>query len=244
MKKDIVYSFERYEKKYFINESQKNVFLKRICDYIKPDEYGRYTVCNIYYDTCDWRIIRTSLEKPVYKEKLRVRSYGTPTVGGTVFAELKKKYKGIVYKRRIIETADGVEGFLNGFDNYENLSQIGREIYRFQELYKSVPKVFIGYDRTAFSGSLDGSIRITFDTNIRWRNTELDLRCGDFGRPLVNDRSILMEIKTPGVYPLWLAHALSDIAAFPCSFSKYGTCYLKYLSEPDINNLKEAHFCA
>lgn len=242
--KDIVYSFERYEKKYFITESQKNVFLKIICNYIKPDEYGKYTVCNIYYDTDDWRIIRTSLEKPVYKEKLRVRSYGTPAVGGTVFAELKKKYKGIVYKRRITAKADGVEEFLNGIGNYEDLNQIGREIYRFQEFYKSVPKVFIGYDRTAFSGSLDGSIRITFDTNIRWRNTELDLRFGDFGSPLLTGDGILMEIKTAGVYPLWLAHALSDVSAFPCSFSKYGTCYNRHLAVQNNDIIKEAHFCA
>lgn len=245
MKKDIVYSFERYEKKYFITEFQKNAFLKRIGDYIKPDDYGRYTVCNIYYDTDDWRIIRKSLEKPVYKEKLRVRSYGVPSNDGTVFAELKKKYKGIVYKRRITETADGVENFLNGFNNYEDLSQIGKEIYRFQEFYKSAPKVFIGYDRTAFSGISDESIRITFDTDIRWRNTDLDLRFGDYGDPLLNDSRILMEIKTSGVYPLWLAHALSDIAVFPCSFSKYGTCYNRFLAVPNsINISKEAHLCA
>lgn len=95
------YSFVRYEQKYFLTPQQQAALLECIAPHIRRDVYGRYTICSLYYDTDDWRLIRASLEKPAYKEKLRVRSYGVPTDGGRVFVEIKKKYDGVVYKRRI-----------------------------------------------------------------------------------------------------------------------------------------------
>lgn len=91
MAKGTIFSFERYEKKYFLTEAGAHRLLGIMDRYLKPDAYGEYTVCNIYYDTDDWRIISVSCEKPDYKEKLRVRSYGVPEAGDNVFAELKKK---------------------------------------------------------------------------------------------------------------------------------------------------------
>ena len=84
---------------------QQRFLLEGMAPYRKKDAYGAYTICNIYYDTGDWRLIRKSLEKPVYKEKLRVRSYGVPMGDDKVFVELKKKYDGVVYKRRVAMTA-------------------------------------------------------------------------------------------------------------------------------------------
>lgn len=92
MSQPIQSCFERYEKKYFLTPAGQKALLQTIAPYIKMDFYGKYTICNLYYDTPDWRLIRASLEKPVYKEKLRVRSYGVPAPDGKVFAELKKKY--------------------------------------------------------------------------------------------------------------------------------------------------------
>lgn len=70
--------FRRYEKKYLLTPAQQEFILHGVRGYMKEDAYGRYTICNIYYDTEDYSLIRSSLDKPVYKEKLRVRSYGTP----------------------------------------------------------------------------------------------------------------------------------------------------------------------
>ena len=147
--------FERYEKKYCLALSQQRFLLERMTPYMKKDAYGEYTICNIYYDTDDYRLIRASLEKPVYKEKLRVRSYGVPQEDGKVFVELKKKFDGVVYKCRITTGIQNVEPFLSGELPSENFGQIGREIGYFQSFYHTAPKVFIGYDRTAFAGTDD-----------------------------------------------------------------------------------------
>lgn len=172
--------FERYEKKYRLTAAQQRMVLEGMRPYMKKDAYGAYTICNIYYDTDDWRLIRASLEKPVYKEKLRVRSYGVPDGDGKVFVELKKKYDGVVYKRRVTMGAGEAAPFLAG-DIPNAHGQIGQEILWFQRFYQARPRVFIAYDRLAFAGIDDPELRITFDTNLRWRNTALDLRLGDDG---------------------------------------------------------------
>ena len=239
----IKYSFERYEKKYIITRKQQEALIKRMAPYMQEDNYGKYPICNIYYDTEDWRFVRASLEKPVYKEKLRMRSYGVPDENGRVFTEIKKKYDGVVYKRRITSDIVSAEKFLNGHMAADSFGQIGREIMWFQNFHKTKPKVFIGYERLAFAGIFDPDIRITFDTNIRWRDTELDLRFGNHGELLLDDDMILTEIKLPGVCPLWLADILSDIEAFPTSFSKYGFCWREHISKEKFRK-KEAHLCA
>ncbi len=240
MAKGIQYSFERYEKKYFLNQAQYSAMLEELEKHMKADDYGQYTICNIYYDTDDWRLIRASIDKPLYKEKLRVRSYGTPEDEQNVFIELKKKFDGIVYKRRMTAPAYSVEPFLYGLISDPCAGQVGREIQQFQQLYRAEPKVFIAYDRTAFAGTEDAELRVTFDKNIRWRTTQLDLRDGDFGQQLLDDGRILMEIKIPGVCPMWLSRVLSENLIFPTSFSKYGTCYRENI----LKENKEARLSA
>lgn len=108
------YSFERREEKYFLTPVQYEALLTPLRQHMHADEHEQYTICSLYCDTPDWQLIRTSLEKPYYKEKLRVRSYGTPTPDGRVFVELKKKVGGIVYKRRIALPAARADAFLRG----------------------------------------------------------------------------------------------------------------------------------
>ena len=225
-------NFKRYEKKYMLTQEQQENLMKQLLPYIKEDKFGRYTICNIYYDTEGWELIRQSIQKPVYKEKLRVRSYGVPGDEDKAFIEIKKKYKGIVYKRRITAQAKDVEPILTGGSSFEikkSDEQIRNEILWFQSFYRTQPRIFIGYDRQAFAGIQDSGLRITFDTNIRWRDEELDLRCGDYGQPVLPGEQVLMEIKMPGTCPLWLAHILNDSSIYPTSFSKYGTCYKNFI---------------
>lgn len=223
------FSFQRYEKKYMLAPGQLEQIMAGMEEHMRADEYGRYTICSIYYDTDDFRLIRASLEKPVYKEKLRVRSYGVPKDRDPVFIELKKKCDGIVYKRRVVMEAADAASYLRDGMAPEQEDQICHEIDWFMSSYQPKPKAFIAYDRTAFAGREDPELRITFDTNLRWRDTELDLRAGSYGSPLVPPEQILMEIKIPGAAPVWLAHLLSEAGAFPGSFSKYGTCYAQNL---------------
>ncbi len=181
MESQIQCCFRRYEKKYWLTAAQQRMLLDRMQPYMRPDRYGQYTICNIYYDTPDYRLIRASIEKPVYKEKLRVRCYGVPDANGRVFVELKKKFDGVVYKRRVTTEITQVGPLLSGGRSAADFGQIGREIGYFQSFYRTEPKVFIGYDRLAFAGAEDDELRITFDTGLRWRESELDLRLGAAG---------------------------------------------------------------
>ena len=227
--KNVQFSFKRNEKKYILTSFQRDRLLEIINEHVVKDRYGEYTICNIYYDTDDFTLIRKSIEKPVYKEKLRVRSYGVPDDESNVFIEIKKKFDGVVYKRRITASALSVESVLSGEILAYPGGQIAREIDYFNSFYDLSPKVFIAYDRTAYAGREDSEVRITFDKNIRFRTYDLDLRKGDSGKNILDSNLYLTEIKLPGVCPLWLSSALAQIGARGVSFSKYGECYKKYI---------------
>lgn len=227
MSGNIITSFSRYEAKFFLTPQQLERLMPLLQTHLHVDEYGKHTISNIYYDTDRYDIIRASIEKPIYKEKLRVRAYGIPDPEtGKIFIELKKKYKHIVYKRRIVVTPPEAQAFLELGQHPQNAdAQITGEIAHFMALHRPEPKVYLSYDRVAMFSQENPELRITFDTNLLWRETELDLCAGSFGQPLFPDDRVLMEIKVPGAMPLWLAHALSENQIFRTSFSKIGTCY-------------------
>lgn len=220
--------FKRYEKKYLLTPEQYRAMMLGMAFHMEPDEHPRYTICNVYYDTANDSLIRASLEKPVYKEKLRMRSYGVPGSRDTVFVELKKKYDGVVYKRRVTMEMQDAALYLYGARKGDG-SQISREIDYFLRFYEPLPKVFIAYDREAYAAADGGELRITFDTALRGRSDDVDLRLGDHGEPLLPDDLRLMEIKIPGAAPLWLARLLADNGIFSTSFSKYGAYYKQYV---------------
>ncbi len=218
--------FERYEKKYIITSTQKEKLFALIGEYIVPDEYGESTVCNLYFDTPDYRLIRNSLERPVFKEKLRLRSYGVPNENSNVFVELKKKYKGVVYKRRINMTYSEAVDFLCRRKFVNSGNQVYGEIAYFMGLYHGIrPTVSIFSDRTAFFSKENSELRITFDKNIRFRTRMLDLSLGDSGEKILDDNLLVMEVKSLGSIPLWLSKALDELEIYPRSFSKYGKAY-------------------
>ena len=241
---ETTYSFARYEKKYLLTHTQRDALMARIGAHLKQDAYPVYTICSLYYDTDDYRLVRASLERPIYKEKLRVRSYGVPDTGGAVFVELKKKYDGVVYKRRVTAPLPQVAPFLAGRLADGAFGQIGREIDWFQRRNHAVPKAFIAYDRAAFAGVENAALRVTFDTGLRWRAEALDLTRGDWGQPLLPEDAVLMEVKLPGACPLWLSRALSELAIYPTSYSKYGACYREHLLPALQKNGWEEQFCA
>lgn len=222
--------FKRYELKYLVTSEQKKLLLEAMDPYMRPDEYGRSTICNLYFDTPDYLLVRRSLEKPVYKEKFRVRSYGRATRESRVFLELKKKYKGVVYKRRISAGEREAMDCLVRGKALPDTGQIAREIDYFRSLYRNLgPAVYLSYEREAFYGRLDRELRITFDHNILWRKQELSLCAESYGMPVLEPEAALMEIKLAGAMPLWLCSLLSENAIFQTGFSKYGRAYEQML---------------
>ena len=221
-----ILTFKRIEKKYMIPPEKYEELRRRMEPYMQVDEYGLSTIANIYYDTDNFDLIRTSLMKPVYKEKLRLRSYGTPKDKTKVFVEIKKKYDGVVYKRRVKMPLQTAVHFLDeGIYPSEEDCQILHEIDYFLKFYRPKPKLMLAYDRIAMFGKQDPSFRLTFDEKIRSRWHDLDLRHGTQGEELLPPGTHLMEVKINGAMPLWLSSILTDMEIYPVSFSKYGEIY-------------------
>lgn len=224
--------FQRYEIKYMVTDSQRDAIIRDMSFRMTPDPHGKSTICNIYYDTPDYRLIRRSLEKPAYKEKFRVRSYGKCGENDKVFLELKKKYNGVVYKRRISLAEADCMSYLEGRAPLPEDSQIGREIDYFRNFYKGLaPRVYLSYDREAFYDAGDDSFRVTFDRNIRYRENDLSLTEEPGGRLILSEGFSLMEIKTGGAIPLWFVDIISKYRVNKANFSKYGTAYQIILKE-------------
>lgn len=225
--------FAREEKKILLSKEQYNILKGLISEYLMKDEYHRYKICNIYYDTKEYDLFRISADKPIYKEKLRLRSYGNPTLSDNVFLEIKKKYDGIVYKRRIqaplSETYRLIEEKEFKGETKKNNPININEIENFLSRYNVEPKVYLSYEREAYSWKSDDNFRITFDTNIKYRTNNVGLEKGDDGEMIFKDDRVLMEIKSLNNLPIEFTRALQTINATFTSFSKIGYVYKEYI---------------
>lgn len=243
-------TFERKEVKYRLNAKQHREVLDALAGRMAADEYGRTRITSLYFDTPTRDLIARSLEKPLYKEKLRLRWYGTPTSGERVYVEIKKKYDGIVYKRRVRCSLTAAYAYLMGHVPYENACvqnplsdqlqqdealtlhsiQIAREIDAFAARYRNLrPSMYIVCERTAYApvpGADADGLRITFDSGVAYRDVLAGERgAGSTFHPLLGLGETIMEVKTAGAYPSWLVEVLGGCQAYPSSFSKYGAAY-------------------
>ncbi len=238
-------SFKRYEKKFLITETQYNDLIPKLMDYMNPDKFCQnnrtYSIYNIYYDTENNDVIRHSISKPYYKEKLRLRSYTIPTsANDRVFLELKKKIKGIVSKRRLsLSLGEAYEFLYNNkrpvIKDYMD-KQVLHEIEYYLSKTKVYPTVFISYERNAFFCKDNPDFRVTFDSRVLTRRNHLFLEEGSFGEDVVGDGKYLMEVKILGAIPLWFTRILSELEIYPTHFSKYGNEFIKYCLNNKENN--------
>lgn len=226
--------FERIEVKYLLDDMQYVALRKRLEGIARVDSYGKTSILNIYFDTPDFRLIEESLDKPIYKEKLRLRSYGVAGDSTNAFIEIKKKYKGVVYKRRIsMPYSEAIDYLVKGKEPKET-SQISNEIdYMMKHYGELVPAMAISYDRIAMEGIEDPELRITFDTNIRWRTDRLSLKEGNVGKEILLPGQHLMELKIAGAMSVEIARILDELNIRKTSFSKYGRGYVDYMSGSD-----------
>ncbi len=232
--------FRRTEKKYLLDKETYETLLKRLEDHMEKDRYFDSEILSLYYDTPDYRLIRASLDKPVFKEKIRLRSYGVPDDDSTAFLEYKRKYKGVVYKRRTVMTVDNARKFSKGADVGGTNVQIENELrYAFRIYDELAPRMMISYHRQAYVGKENSELRMTFDDRIIYRGYDLDLTKGIYGRDLLDEGQRLMEIKIPDAMPLWLSRILDELRIFPVSFSKYGKAYTTLLCENKLGGRDE-----
>ncbi|MBQ6476764.1 MAG: polyphosphate polymerase domain-containing protein [Clostridia bacterium] len=223
--------FERYELKYMLTPAQKEELLRISRPYMKEDAYGQTTIRNLYYDTPNYRLIRRSLEKPEYKEKLRMRSYRTAQNREPVFLELKKKYGDKVYKRR---TQIVQQEALDRIREKQTLgsSQVEKEIDYFVSFYEDLqPRTCIFYDRTAYESVGGGPFRFTLDENIRYRTDRFSLAEEPSGERILRPDACLLEVKTADAVPVWLSRFFTENGIYRTSFSKYGAAFEKQMKE-------------
>lgn len=234
--------FRRYELKYLLSEEQKEKIIDAMAPYMEPDEYGRTTIRNIYYDTENYRLVRRSIESPVYKEKLRVRSYTQAAADSTVFVELKKKHDSVVYKRRLPLAERTAAEWLNLSGSCPENTQISKEIDYFLNYYRTLhPAVFLSYEREAYYIKEKSDFRVTFDDTILCRQEDISLQEPVWGTPILPDDMVLMEIKCSGGIPLWMVSALSENGIRKTSFSKYGTAYQSLIYPKLKHNFTEVN---
>jgi len=233
--------FSRYESKYIITKEQYARVLTALSPYLIPDEFGKSTIRNIYFDTDTYYLIRRSLEKPVYKEKLRIRSYRTVGKRDAVFVELKKKFKGVVYKRRVSLCEEDAMGWITQ-GTPRGGGQIEKEIdYTIARYHPLTPKVFLSYDRVAYYAKADRTMRITFDEAILARLHDLSLMLPPGGEAVLPPKMVLMEVKCIGAMPLWLTGILTEEKIFKTSFSKYGTAYQRLICPQEVQDRNGSH---
>lgn len=230
--------FNRYENKYMLDEKTLLKMQNRLSDYMEPDEYnkngGAYTISNLYYDTGDSSLIRASLKKPRYKEKLRLRAYGAPNGDSMAYAEIKKKVCGLVNKRRSAMKLREAYAFLETGTVSEPRPYMNRQVLHeigyILERYELSPALYLAYDRFAYFGIGQHDLRVSFDTGIVTRRHDLRLESGVYGERLLPEGAWLMEVKAAQSIPVWLCRLLSEHNVFPVSFSKYGVEYTQSLA--------------
>lgn len=220
---------KRYELKYLL-DAEKTAYLKeQLQGHMRIDQFGLSSIASLYFDTPDYRLVRTSMGRPMFKEKIRLRSYGLATDESPVYLELKRKACGVVYKRRVQSTIPLVQKFFDEDGDICAGGQINQEIKTFRDYYRSlVPSCLIIYDRTAYDEP-DGDLRLTIDSNPRYRVQDLSLKKSMEGTPLLPDGWTILEVKVQEAMPLWLADILSKGKIYKGSFSKYGEAYRQQL---------------
>lgn len=216
--------FRRVEQKYIVSETQYKKIIELANTKLKKDQYFETTNSSIYFDTKDSDLIISSLEKPIYKDKFRVRSYGIPELDDNIFLEEKKKYNGVVNKRRMTIKLSSFYDYLNGINELDGNKQIAKELDYYFKFYNLIPSLYLAYDRKSYIGSENKNFRVTFDTNVRSRTYDLYLEKGDYGE-LNFCGNYIMEVKSIESMPLWFSHILSKLKIYPSSYSKYGEIY-------------------
>lgn len=218
--------FKRYELKYLLTAAQKEAVLAAMKPHMALDQYGRTTIRSLYFDTDSYRLIRSSISKPAYKEKLRLRSYTQASPDSAVFVELKKKYRSVVYKRRVAMPEKDAVAWLCGEQPCPIQGQIPAEIGYVLDFYETLhPAVFLSYEREAFYSTDGSGFRVTFDDTILCRQEDLSLESGIYGTPILPEGRVLMELKCAGGIPLWMTRVLTENRIYKTSFSKYGAAY-------------------
>lgn len=224
--------FRRIEKKYILTRDQYLFLKEAIKEKLIEDEHGKSTICNIYFDTEQFDLIRHSTTKPIFKDKVRLRSYNIPTLESNIYLEIKRKYDGVVSKRRIVMILNEFYKYMNKEIKLED-NQVKKELDYYFEHYKLRPTMFLSYYRRAYYDKENRDFRLTFDSHILAREYDLEIEKGNYGNHILEKNKYIMEVKTLGAMPMWFVKLLNKLKICPCGFSKYGEAYSQLILKKD-----------
>lgn len=231
MSKPLQTQFKRIETKFIITQELFDQLQEQFAPYMEADAYAYSSITNIYFDNPDFQMIQDATNKLNGREKIRMRTYASqPDAQSEAFLEIKKKENEVGYKYRVTSTAEKVLNFVQTGQMDEPLADqnVSREMNILLERYGQIqPKMHIAYSRYSMKGINDDQIRITFDSNLRFRHQDVHLGTSALDQSLVEAGEMIMEIKVPGDYPDWLAEILDGHGLVNQSFSKYGVAYKK-----------------
>ena len=238
----MAYIFRRVEEKYVLNKEQLKKIKEVLKEYMIPDVHGKSTICNIYFDSDQYDLGRRTISKPIFKEKIRLRSYNIPTQDSMVYLEIKRKCDGVVGKRRIGMKLSEFNEYLKNPKSLQNTNaQIKKELDYCFKFYGLKPTMYLSYEREAYYDKENVDFRITFDNNIIAREKELDLEKGSFGKSIFDKDKYIMEVKTLGAMPIWFVKVINELKLKPFSFSKYGEAYKRFiLNQEQFSNKRTA----
>ena len=226
--------FRRIEKKYIVSEEQYKKIKEKMKENMVEDKFGKSTICNIYFDTEGYDLISHSITKPYFKEKVRLRSYNIPNEESKVYLEIKRKYDGVVGKRRIEMKLSEFKAYMENKDSLEvSNKQIKTELDYYFKIYDLKPAMYISYEREAYYQKGNEDFRLTFDSKILARNEDMNLEKGCYGENILGNQKYIMEVKTLGAIPMWFVEILDECKVVPGSFSKYGEAYTKFILKPN-----------
>ena len=224
-------NFKRIETKYILDKGTLADLKRDLQDYLIDDDYARSTISNIYFDNDDYQMVQDSLARRNGREKVRMRTYDSqPSEDSQVFLEIKKKDEEVGYKFRLVSKPPLVLNYIEKGvqDTIVDDDRVVKELNHLRDRYCDLkPKMYISYHRHSMKAKRGHKVRLTVDTNLLYRDEDLDLTLGRYGYPLLADDKVIMEIKVSGAYPTWLVHVLKKYGLEDQSFSKYGNAYLK-----------------
>ncbi|MBP2623060.1 polyphosphate polymerase domain-containing protein [Streptococcus oricebi] len=230
-KKKLQTNFKRIETKYILDKATLASLKEDLKDYLVDDDYAQSSITNIYFDTDDYQVIQDSLARVNGREKIRMRTYeAQPTDHSQVFLEIKKKEDEVGYKYRLVSNPLSVLNFIEKGIKDESIDdeRVVEELARLQDRYLDLkPKMYIAYQRHSLKAKKEHKVRLTVDSQLLYRDYDLDISAGRYGYPLLEEDKVILEVKVAGAYPTWLTQALQKYKLLDQSFSKYGKAYLK-----------------
>ena len=239
MVKQLETRFKRIETKYVVSKENLEDLLTDLKEYLVEDDYPTSIISNIYFDTDNFDVIQDALDGNHRQEKIRMRTYlANPKIDSKVFLEVKSKDdEGIGHKFRLVSTPLAITNLMTDGKNHGQITdrQLLQDIHHLRQRYDEglKPRMYIYYDRFSMKeketieGYAYNKVRVTLDQNLTYRDEDVSLFKGNHGFPLLDEDTIIMEIKAPGKKPDWLQAILDKHGLKEQKFSKYSCAYHK-----------------